>query len=76
MKRRLALWLGRRLLKVARGRRAAAGTTGTGGSGLGAAQELAVSLLARVWPYVDTPRMRSRGERFVTRMRSTATHRV
>jgi hypothetical protein len=72
MKRRLAVWLARRLLKVVRGRRGAAGRTRTQQGPTGVARELAETLLARVWPYVDTPGMRDRGSRFVSRMRSSA----
>lgn len=76
MKRRIAIWVLRRLARAARkrgaGLRATAASSPYGKAAAGTVERL----LAGVWPWLDTPANRARGERFVSRMRSATARRA
>jgi hypothetical protein len=80
MKKQIVVWLLRRLVSAAGSRGPRSGRTGRAGvpslaAVLFAARRLEV-LLARVWPWLDTPANRERVARFVARMRSSATQKA
>jgi len=70
MKRRLVMWVGRHLVS-ALGKRVGR-AAGTRGRSAGIGRDLIEIALLRVWPMIDTPAVRERGGRFVSRMRASA----
>ena len=77
MKKQILVWLLRRLVSTAgsRGPRSSRAGVPSLAAVLFAARRLEV-LLARSWPWLDTPANRERVARFVARMRSSATQRA
>ena len=77
MKKQILVWLLRRLVSAAGSRGPRSGRAGVPSLAavLFAARRLEV-LLARIWPWLDTPANRERVARFVARMRSSATQRA
>jgi hypothetical protein len=79
MKRRILIWLLRQLVDFAGSRRSRSRAGRRGLPSLAAALFAArrlEGLLARVWPWLDTPANQQRVARFVAHMRSSATQRA